>query len=82
MNNKDFRSFFNSVRSDTINELNYQMQVKKSIKWYAAVQVDVCRKTQDSDLETATPFFSSKTILELTNQNIPVTCRECLYKNV
>lgn len=46
------------------------MEEKKSMKWHATVQVVVSRVIQDGDLKSATSYFRSKTILELTNQNL------------
>lgn len=69
-NDKDFHIFFNSVKSDVLNELNYQMEEKKSIKWYATAQVIVSKISQEGDLETGNPYFRSKTIREFTNENL------------
>lgn len=69
-NDKDFHIFFNSIRSDVLNELSYQMEEKRRLKWYATVQVVVNKMSQEGGLETVTPYFHSKTILQLVNDNL------------
>lgn len=79
-NEKDFHNFFNSVRSDIFNELNYPMAGKQSWEWYTTVRVVVYCITQDGEINTAIPFFRSRTTFEMPNGNVPMHISEAFAK--
>lgn len=52
------------------------------MKWYATACVVVSRVTQDGDMYTATPYFHSETILELTNERLSVFIEDIFEKKI